>query len=404
MSKQSSALPLLSTLMKQSTTASSVSGNSGNSSTQADIATKLGIRETLEQLQKEQKELQQKEEEKKQKRQKEEQTKQVQQVKRSTRQPEKTENKNKADRRKVSQAESATSGATLYDNSCDPNETFKSRPNKNDNHIMAFEEAPDVRVISNSSTIFSSMTVDLNDISKEMDVDLLPIDKNGFVQFGESKSNRCSFISSSSTDFDADWCNQQQVRNQEETSKLDYRIKQLELEIDELKLQNEKLIQSITTSRTVEDKFMFDALKEIRASKQKAQRGMERKVQHLEKKVKNYRKVMKSLDDTPAVTAASTIGSPSHTAGDSNKPFSSKRRIARISSLELRKIEEQGDSSGSSSEEEKDGQLQKHGNYEDSMLSKQLHQKNYTPSADTSVRRKTGFQLNIQLHMQGNAE
>lgn len=403
MSQQPSALPLLSTLMKQSA-ASSVSGNTAIPSTQSDIATKLGIRETLEQLQKEQKELQRKEDEKKKQKLKEEQTKQVQQLKKSTRQPEKPENQCKADQRKVSEAGSATSGATLYDKSCDPNETFKRRPNKNNNDIMAFEEVPDVRVISHSSTISSTMTVDLNDISKEMDIDLLPTDKNGFVHFGESKSNRCSFISSSSTDFDADWCNQQQVRNQEETSKLDYRIKQLELEIDELKLQNEKLIQSITTSRTVEDKFMFDALKEIRATKQKAQRGMERKVQHLEKKVKNYRKVMKSLDDTPAITAAPTRSSPSYTAGDSSIVFSSRRRIARISSLELRKIEEQRDSSGSSSEDEKDGQLQKHGSYEDSMLSKQLHQKNYPPSSDISIRRKTGFQLNIQLQMQGNAE
>lgn len=248
------------------------------------------------------------------------------------------------------------------------------------------------RMASNSSVASSTMTVNFNDMSKEMELDLLETDKNGFVELVDGKSNRCSFISSNSTDFDADWYNQQQSHISEETAKLDYRIKQLELEIDELKLQNEKLIRSITTSRTVEDKFMLDALKEIRFSKQRAQRGMERKVKQLERKIENYRKVLRTIGNSPITPVCTpTLAASSHTQAvlESPRRQNCRKRIERISSVELRKIEEQNDSSSSSSEGEPETML------EDEKAEQQFD--GVQANEHLGMRRIGGLQLNIQL-------
>ncbi|GCF00475.1 hypothetical protein ZYGM_003197 [Zygosaccharomyces mellis] len=265
------------------------------------------------------------------------------------------------------------------------------------------------RMASNSSVASSTMTVNFNDMSKEVELDMLPTDKNGFVELVDGKSNRCSFISSSSTDFDADWYNHQHFHINEETAKLDYRIKQLELELDELKIQNQKLIRSITTNRTAEDEFMLDALKEIRYSKQKAQRGMERRVKQLEGKVESYRKVLGFIGDGPSqsqVHSQLPYGQIS-ACSESPKKQNYKKRIARISSMELRKIEEHSDSSSptspsaSSSDDSEYEETEKTFEEQPSMEEATMIQDGNTVSSN-SIRRIGGFHLNIPLEMQRN--
>lgn len=275
----------------------------------------------------------------------------------------------------------------------DVDRTLKGKP------INSPRDKQGSRMASNSSVASSTMTVNFNDMSKEMELEMLDTDKNGFVELVDGKSNRCSFISSSSTDFDPEWYNHQQSHISEETAKLDYRIKQLELEIDELKLQNEKLIRSITTSRTVEDKFMLDALKEIRFSKQRAQRGMERKVKQLERKVENYRKVLKTIGNSPIMpphTPSLIACKETPLASESPRRHNCRKRIARISSVDLRKIEEQNDSSPcpSSSDGEHDTTS------DDENTIKRLDDTTAQESEHLSIRRIGGLQLNIQLETQ----
>lgn len=395
-SQQSSASPLLSTLMRNATTQSA---NNTGTIHQRDLAgSKVGIRETLEQIQREQRELLQRQEEVNKKNtdknrellQPQPQPQQYQQHC----QPPKDRCGSKpavaVHESKLPQTSTGKCAVTSGKSKAVAEET-----NGNKEFNARFEDSIDIRSISNPSSLPSTITVDLNDISRDMDIELLATDKNGFSSFGESKSNRYSFISSSSTDYDGgEWCNNQpEARNNqmEETAKLDHRIKQLEVEIDNLKLQNEKLIQSITTSRVVEDSFTRGASKETRHSKQKVQQGMERKVKQLEKRVENYRKAMKSCGDSPTEL-------PSESFIMDYKSMASKRRITRISSGELRKIDEQGDSSGSSSEEERDGQSIKHEDYNDSTLTKELFRQDC--SDHSSMRRKQGLQLNIQVQTQ----
>ncbi|GAV52121.1 hypothetical protein ZYGR_0AG01120 [Zygosaccharomyces rouxii] len=297
---------------------------------------------------------------------------------------------------------SITTTETATTPAIDADGTLKRKPSSP-------RENPGTRMNSNSSVASSTMTVNFNDMSKEVELDMLPTDKNGFVELVDGKSNRCSFISSSSTDFDADWYNHQHFHISEETAKLDYRIKQLELEIDELKLQNQKLIRSITTSRTVEDKFMLDALKEIRYSKQKAQRGMERKVKQLESKVESYRKVLGSIGDgspQPQAHFQPAYGQISACL-ESPRRQNHKRRIARISSMELRKIEEHSDSSSSpspsasSSDEDENEEAENTFEEQPSMDETTMIQDENVAS-NNSIRRIGGLQLNIPLEMQKN--
>lgn len=65
---------------------------------------------------------------------------------------------------------------------------------------------------------------------------------------------------------------------------LDIKIKQLELEITELKLQNEKLVHSMTTNRYIEERFMLEVMKDPSIQAQRSQRDIE------EKNSSNWRK------------------------------------------------------------------------------------------------------------------
>ncbi|QLQ79191.1 hypothetical protein HG537_0B05380 [Torulaspora globosa] len=375
MSQQTPSLPLLSTLMKSSTTGIPKQESKNN---HTDPAAMMSIRETLEKLQRDQRQAE---------RQKVTFDDRRQEVPDNIdRQPVSISGPDKSCERKVSESTSATSGITLCDKQRDPNETVKFGP-------IRQKASEEIRLVSNSSLASSTVSIDFNELPKDIDLEALATDKNGFAHCDDFKSNRCSFISSTSTDYDADWCNQQVVPH-DETAKLDLRIKQLEVEIAELKLQNEKLIHSITASRTVEDMFMLDALKEIRASKKEAQKGMERKVKQLEKKIENYRNAIKTRGDTSSEDITPKDKRGTYPTPE-NIPMSTlKRRIARISSLELRKIDEQGDStSSSSSDDESDVKLNKPESI--TMLTNQSRHPNELQSM--SIRRKAGLQLNIHV-------
>lgn len=378
MSQQPSTLPLLSTLMKQSATGMASNSNKEAKNHQAEIATRAGIRETLKKYQDQQLQLSKQTDESKQQRQVDAKVEQQPKVPEAMIQP--------VPERNISESASAISGMTLCDKQRDPDETMKVKattPKPNEE---------EVRVISSSSLVSSAVSIDFNNLPKELDLDALASDKNGFVQSDDFK--RCSFISSTSTDYDADWYNNQPVITHEETAKLDHRIKQLELEIEEMKLQNEKLIQSITTSRTVEDIFVYDAINEIKSSRQEAQRGVQRKVMQLEKKVENYRKVMKTLGDSPIKKAASKDKRSTYPMGENPQISTLRKRISRISSTELRQIEEQGSSSSSDDEKE----IQQHEpNHDDTPLLRPQQ------DASLSFRRKAGFQLNIQVEPLGES-
>lgn len=369
-SHQSSALPLLSTLMKQSATGMA---NKDCKNKQTETAARAGIRETLRKYQDQQLQADRQNEQQPQQRHVDVKVEQQQKVPKAHNQ--------QASERNIFEPTRAASGTTLCDKERDPDETIKIKadlPESNDNNV---------RVISSSSLVSSAVSIDFNSLPKELDLDILASDKNGFAQSDDLK--RCSFISSTSTDYDADWYNHQQVITHEETAKLDHRIKQLEVEIEEMKLQNEKLIQSITTSRTVEDIFVLDAINEIRLSKQEAQKGMQLKVMQLEKKVESYKKVMKTLGDSPVKKPISKDKRSKYPMAENTQVSTLRKRISRISSTELRKIEEQ--SSSSSSDDEKEAHLDDPSRLETSRS---------RPQQDTtslSFRRKTGFQLNIQL-------
>ncbi|CAI4047673.1 hypothetical protein SUVZ_12G2310 [Saccharomyces uvarum] len=256
------------------------------------------------------------------------------------------------------------------------------------------------------------LNTEISDLPKDMNLDNLPTDKNGFVQYGSksNNNNRYSFISSTSTDYEPEWYDGQQhismhipsmINTDEATSQdksnLDIKIKQLELEITELKLQNEKLVHSMTTNRYIEERFMLEVMKDPSVHAQKSQRDIERKVKQLEKKFFNCKKVLKKLTESPTVVATST----SKTDGNPARIPCPKTRLARVSVLDLKKIEEQPDSSsGISSEEE-------HFANDDTNINEEVNTVVFeerapalssTPSMQSRESRR-GFQLNLPVQV-----
>ncbi|CAI4046327.1 Mmr1p SKDI_12G2260 [Saccharomyces kudriavzevii IFO 1802] len=265
--------------------------------------------------------------------------------------------------------------------------------------------------ISNGSTHYSHTEV--SELPKDLNLDNLPTDKNGFVQYGpkSNNNNRYSFISSTSTDYEPEWYDGQQnismhmpsITNTEEAScrdksNLDIKIKQLELEITELKLQNEKLVHSMTTNRYIEERFMLEVMKDPSIQAQKSQRDIERKVKQLEKKFFNCKKVLKKLAESPTVVATST----SKTDGNSARIPCPKTRLARVSVLDLKKIEEQPDSSsGISSEEDHFATDDTDANVNEDLkneFEESISALSTTASVQSKESRK-GFQLNIPVQV-----
>lgn len=312
------------------------------------------------------------------------------------------------------------------------------------------------RVISTSSTVFNSSSPQIDTLNgfQHVNVENFPVDKNGFIDmnthqkfarnphnmnsnggnvtsptFNNKQSNRFSFISSTSTDYEllfdqqghpiahgsttgqpiAQYAETGSIHNSQspnlyqessvsnsnsnvrsaqemETSKLDLKIKYLEVEIQELKLQNEKLINSMNSSRATEDTLLIELLKQktgisdensiadsnldadsVSARKSKS---MEKKVRLLEKKFDDYKKVLEKLnyiDQNMSIEDSITQDMPNFKRRTNSRKLKRSTlrlpkvsRISRISSVELRRIEENSDYSSlvvngkeqSSSEEE----------------------------------------------------
>lgn len=277
------------------------------------------------------------------------------------------------------------------------------------------------RVLSSSSTVFSNTQNDSPNDYPPVNIDNLPTDKNGFVDLNTNQSfgrthnymnssaanihnkqnNRFSFISSTSTDYDFlfdqqttanfhgtdNGSHQQQqqsalssqfsdsssnIRTTQdmESFKLDSKIKYLEVEIQELKLQNERLINSINSNRTAEDKLLIELLRQKTYSTEnnyipaykpehgstanKKSRSMEKKVNLLEKQFDNYKKVLQKLNyidqKSPVEFASSQKETKARKTTTRSKRASLRTpkvprisRISRITSKDLRRIEENSD-------------------------------------------------------------
>lgn len=319
-----------------------------------------------------------------------------------------------------------------------------------------------------SSRIFSTETatsakdVDSQQLRDGLDVEALPTDRNGFVQIDHKNinTNRYSFISATSTDYDMEWYESQNniakhanshrhghlssnrmmsviqddLRNQVnlesqssqsstsyEAQKLDLKIKQLELEISELKLQNEKLIHSITTNRIVEDRLLMDFIgnnENAPIAKPTQQRDMEKKVKQLEKRFDSYQKVLKQLkviSNSPPPKKSNSKHGHRHSHGhrkscDNIQLTDNRGRILRISSTELRKLDEQQDSSSSSPSSFSDSPSSTSVIAEDEIEQIDLEdpteekitvkkRQNAASSVASATGSKKGFQLNFQVQL-----
>lgn len=225
------------------------------------------------------------------------------------------------------------------------------------------------------------------------------LDDNGFL-IGNENNKRSSLMSNLSEegmwiDFPNDY-HQQRYTNgcctsssfsetRLHTERLELRIKQLELQIDELKLHNDKMKHSMTQHRTVQDKFMLNALQESQQSKERYKRDMERKVKQLEKKVENYKKVVHKLMNPPCIHGNELV----------------KPRRKKISMLNSNQLEEIYDNNEDNAEDELGNKLNASTTY-DSEIS------NITPNNSENEincgqrgrsRRHNGLNLNIKLQV-----
>lgn len=386
LSQKSSGLPLLSALLKNSKQGSKSNSNEDQSvnpdplSIEQNIV-KQSIKDKLEQL----------------RRQGSEQVAQIQKKEQQSTLPETKDYVEEPTAQKVSE-----NSVCLYTPEVPLEDTL--------DHVIPEVEDKENRFVSNGST--QCLNTEISDLPKDLNLDNLPTDKNGFVQYGSksNNNNRYSFISSTSTDYEPEWYDGQQhismhipsmINTDEATSQdksnLDIKIKQLELEITELKLQNEKLVHSMTTNRYIEERFMLEVMKDPSVQAQKSQRDIERKVKQLEKKFFNCKKVLKKLTESPTVVATST----SKTDGNSTRVPCPKTRLARVSVLDLKKIEEQPDSSsGISSEEEHFANDDTNINEEVDtiMFEEQTPALSSTRSMQSRESRR-GFQLNLPVQV-----
>ena len=152
-----------------------------------------------------------------------------------------------------------------------------------------------------------------------------------------------------------------------ETSKLDLKIKYLEIEIQELRLQNERLIDSMNNNRSTEDQLLMELLRQKTNNSEsnsvvesvsengsvvnKKTRSMEKKVKLLEKQFDSYKKVLEKLsyidqtvpiEDSVSLQTKSVLRRPRKTKRSSLR-IPKVSRISRISSKDLRRIEENSD-------------------------------------------------------------
>lgn len=180
-------------------------------------------------------------------------------------------------------------------------------------------KVPGYRFPSTNSTASSSSTLDYKEYPEAMNFEVAT-SKDEFVLATQSK--RSSYISSvgSANEDDlngwfAQYADDRQVstlsisETQKEktlqTEHFSLRVKQLELQIAELRLQNEELRLNMTAHRTIQDRYMFEALHDVQREKENTHKEMERKMQQMEKQVQNYKRVIQKLT-IPTTTAPVT--------------------------------------------------------------------------------------------------
>lgn len=244
------------------------------------------------------------------------------------------------------------------------------------------------RIVSNTSTVYSDHMLLENGINVPSSV----------MKYPNPSNNRYSFISSTSTDYDNfDFIEQvppmvssrpipdiNEYTSRLESSKMDLKIKQLEVEINELKLQNIKLINSITTTTTNSVNHIQSKSSKDQTSSTTSQRcsidlqdqwtdesdetiRLRNKVKELEKKIDSYKRTIskyqynsKPLDF--AKRKQLNNGNLHH-------------RISRLSLTQLKRFEETTDPSSSfystSSEEEEDTREENNSFTSDSILNPQ---------------------------------
>ncbi|EDO17047.1 hypothetical protein Kpol_530p17 [Vanderwaltozyma polyspora DSM 70294] len=365
---QASALPLLSTLMKhsskntknmsQSNNQQKTSSNQNNNSipppsnSEANpFQSRMTIKETLEQINVQKQRYQ---------------TKEIPEMSSRKFQDERTEKF-----RNVSNTDSTLSGSTLNDNISN---NIEPEPLKLEQKIQ--QEIPVTQASKQNNRIVSHGSagninqMEFDDIPQEINVDCLPTDRNGFVQLN-NKGNRYSFISSASTDFEIDWYNQLQQQQtvqlhqqsprfpapskseSDESIKNELRIKRLELEIGELKLQNEKLIHSLLVTEKTEKAMSPNSDGyHVRHHKKK---NMQNKVDRLEKKIDRYRSMMNKLVDMhSSISVHHNSSNNNNQYGNIDETSSVRTRISRISDADLQRIQDSASSGSSSSELDED--------------------------------------------------
>ncbi|SCU89028.1 LAMI_0D12156g1_1 [Lachancea mirantina] len=222
-----------------------------------------------------------------------------------------------------STASTTVSGATACESLQEPQMPLKAPLKRGGTNTSS---NPGYRFPSENSTASSSSTLDIQEIPAEFAFDT-PMDKAEFVLATQNK--RDSYMSSvgSTQDDDlggwfAQYVEEKQSNlalsvlqeKQEETIRADktvhteqitMRIKQLEFQINELKLQNDELRHSMTAHRSLQDRYMFEALHDAHREKELTKRDMDRRMKQLEKQVENYKKVIKKLTNKTQTTDVS---------------------------------------------------------------------------------------------------
>ena len=281
------------------------------------------------------------------------------------------------------------------------------------------------RIVSNTSTLYTNDMTEQNFMT----------DNNGFVKYMKNKKvnnpannvNRYSFISSTSTDYDnfdlyeqpqpqqlpqprRNISNNSQQNHHHlsdinefttrlESSKLDLKIKQLEVEINELKLQNMKLINSLNHqpinyfNEEDEDELLYDELDE--------NIHLKHKVKRLERRIDGYKKSITSNKTNNKVKRNLSVST--------NKSNNSHNRISRISTQELQRFEETTDPSSSFSSMYSDDETTPQQTNKDSKILTSQNLQNesgllecdYEADIDDEhlihLPKKRGFNLNIPI-------
>lgn len=215
----------------------------------------------------------------------------------------------------------------------------------------------------NEQTVPNAPTFNSDHISLDNGINV----RNPAMKYSNQPNNRYSFISSTSTDYDSfDIIDQMpsmvtsrplpdinEYTSRLESSKLDLKIKQLEVEINELKLQNIKLINSISTNNInqhqsnnlVDQKLSknmqgYDTdLQDQRIDSNDETIRLRNKVKELEKKIDSYKRTISKYQHN------NKLRDPSKRKQLING--NSHHRISRLSSIELQRYGETTDPSSS---------------------------------------------------------